>query len=324
MKWVAIVHNDFDGTASAAIYARAVNALPTSVLFTEPTRLAKLLKGFELRDAKRIVIADLGINASTFDDILKEVRRLSSQGAEIQWFDHHVWKEEWKKALTEAGVQVYHDTSTCGGGLVHKVMNPDDEVSEVIARADCSVDLWLHDYPLGEKLRRVIENRREFEWKKHVIVKFFNGAVWDEEFERILNDMVNKELKGYNELMKYARVIEVNGVKGVVAVRWKGPPDISYASQYLMARTGAQFYASANGRSISFRSSTIDVRRFAEALGGGGHPLAAGAGLKAPFLKYFLYKLGMRKPMLDWVTDVVEEVVRKTGVVQYQKAKAQS
>ncbi|MCQ4344111.1 MAG: DHH family phosphoesterase, partial [Sulfolobales archaeon] len=160
MKWVAIVHNDFDGTASAAVYARAVGELPTSLLFTEPTRLGKLLQGFELRDAKRIVIADLGINASTFDVILKEVKRLVSQGAEIQWFDHHVWKEEWKKALSEVGVQVYHDTTTCGAGVVHKVMNPNDEVSEVIARADCSVDIWLHDYPLGEKLRRVIENRR--------------------------------------------------------------------------------------------------------------------------------------------------------------------
>ena len=323
MKWVAIVHNDFDGTASAAVYARAVGELPTSLLFTEPTRLGKLLQGFELRDAKRIVIADLGINASTFDVILKEVKRLVSQGAEIQWFDHHVWKEEWKKALSEAGVQVYHDTTTCGAGVVHKVMNPDDEVSEVIARADCSVDIWIHDYPLGEKLRRVIENRRDFEWKRHVMEKFFRGVVWDEEFERILVETANKELKGYNRLKGYARVIEVNGVRGVVAVRWKGPPDISYASQYLMARTGAKFYASVNGKSISFRSSSIEVRRFAEALGGGGHPLAAGAGLKAPLLKYVLYKLGYRKPMLDWAVKVVEETVRKVGIVEYQKTKAQ-
>ena len=319
MKWVAIVHNDFDGTASAAIYARAVGELPSSFLLTEPTALPKLLRGFELRDAKRIVIADLGINSSTFDDILKEVRRLTSQGAEIQWFDHHVWKDEWKQKLSEVGVQVFHDTSTCGAGVVQKVMAPNDEFSKKLASADCSVDIWLHNDPMGEKLRRVIENRRDFEWKRHVMTKFFNGVLWDDEFEKILQEMVNKELKGYNKLKDYSRVIEVNGVRGVVAVRWRGPPDISYASQYLMARTGAQFYASANGRSISFRSNSIEVRKYAEKLGGGGHPLAAGAPLKVPFVYRLLYRLGIKGPMLNWVVKRVEEVVREVGAPVYQK-----
>lgn len=104
-----------------------------------------------------------------------------------------------------------------------------------------------------------------------------------------------------------------------MAVRWKGPPDISYASQYLMNRYNSIVFASVNGKSISFRSNIIDIRRFAEKLGGGGHPLAAGAGLNAPFWRKLLNKIGYRKPMLDWASSVVRNVIKEVGFVEYEK-----
>lgn len=83
-------------------------------------------------------------------------------------------------------MEVYHDVTTCGAGVVNKVMNPNDEVSKKLASADCSVDIWLHDDPLGEKLRRIVENDRSFEWKRKLIEVFYNGTLWNEEFQKIL------------------------------------------------------------------------------------------------------------------------------------------
>ncbi len=115
------------------------------------------------------------------------------------------------------------------------------------------------------------------------------------------------------------KVLEVEGVKIVVAIRWKGPPDISYASQFLMTRTGADIFVSANGKAISFRSNVIDIRRFAVSLGGGGHPLAAGASLRIPLAYRILRKFGIRGPVIDWVSKVVVDVIKKEGIVRYER-----
>lgn len=319
MNYYAIVHNDFDGTASAAIYARAVKALPKNIWFTEPTKIHKILETLELRGVNKIMIADLGLNENVFESVLQSCKRLVSEGAEIQWFDHHVWKEEWKKKLAEVGVKVYHDTSTCAAGVVHNSMNPDDEFSSKLASADCSVDIWKHDDPMGEKLRRIIENNKDYEWKKKLIEIFYNGVLWNEEFQKILEKQIDEELKGYKKLYKYYRILEIDGKKVVVAIRWKGPPDISYAAQYLMTRTGAVVFASANGKSISFRSNNIDVRRFAVKLGGGGHPLAAGAALKIPLFYRILKRFGIISPANKWVANIVKDVISQVGFYEYKQ-----
>ncbi|MEW9492578.1 MAG: DHHA1 domain-containing protein [Candidatus Aramenus sulfurataquae] len=318
MDFYAIVHNDFDGTASAAVYSRAVNSLPKKVWFTEPTKLHNLLAKLELRGVSDVMIADLGINASTFPSIVESLKRLVGEGAKVQWFDHHVWKEEWKSKLKEIGVEVYHDTSTCGAGVVHKYMNPNDEFSAKLASADCSVDIWLHDDPMGEKLRRVVEGNRDFSWKEKLIQTFYNGVLWNDEFQKILEDKIDEELRGYQRLKKYFKVIEVDGKKVAVAIRWKGAPDISYAGQYIMTRTGAVVFASANGKAISFRSNHYEVRKFATRLGGGGHPLAAGAGLKLPLIYRVLRRLGWVTPALNWVSNVVSNVIKEEGFTEYK------
>jgi oligoribonuclease NrnB/cAMP/cGMP phosphodiesterase (DHH superfamily) len=322
LEYYAIVHNDFDGTASAAVYARAVGSLPKTVFFTEPNKLHTLLRSLELRGVYNIMIADLGINANTFNDIVKELRRLINQGAKIEWFDHHVWKDEWKEELKKIGVNLYHDTSTCGAGVIYKYKNPNDNFSRKLASADCSVDIWLHDDPMGEKLRRIVENNKDYSWKNELIKTFFNGILWNDAFDKILEETMSKELEGYKKVMKSYRLLEINGYKVIIAVRWKGPPDISYASQFLMTRTGASVFVSANGKSISFRSREIDVRQFAVRLGGGGHPLAAGAQLKVPLLYKFLNKIGIKSPMLNWVTKVVQNVITDVGFIKYQDKKS--
>jgi len=217
---------------------------------------------------------------------------------------------------------LYHDTSTCGAGVIYKYKNPNDNFSRKLASADCSVDIWLHDDPMGEKLRRIVENNKDYSWKNELIKTFFNGILWNDAFDKILEETMSKELEGYKKVMKSYRLLEINGYKVIIAVRWKGPPDISYASQFLMTRTGASVFVSANGKSISFRSREIDVRQFAVRLGGGGHPLAAGAQLKVPLLYRFLNKIGIKSPMLNWVTKVVQNVITDVGFIKYQDKKS--
>jgi len=65
MDYYAIVHNDFDGTASVAVYARAVKSLPKNVWFTEPKEVHNVLSKLEPRGVYNVMIADIGLNEST-------------------------------------------------------------------------------------------------------------------------------------------------------------------------------------------------------------------------------------------------------------------
>ncbi len=323
MDYYAIVHNDFDGTASASVYARSIGYLPRKVFFTEPTQLPQLLNTLIIEDGiKKVVIADLGMNQNGLQEAISGIKKIKRFNVEIEWYDHHVWKEEWKTAISNAGVKLIVDTSTCAAGVVFKYAGKrDDEVSKKLVSADCSVDIWLHNDPMGEKLRRIVENNRDYSWKEYLIKKFFNGVIWDEEFENILEDIVDKELKGYSKLSKYVKVYEVDGVKVAIAIRWKGPPDISYAAQYIMARTGANVFVSANGKSISFRSDRYDVRQFALKLGGGGHPLAAGASLRIPLIYRMLKRIGIIGPSLNWVSNKVIPIIQEVKFKQVEVGK---
>jgi len=309
-----IVHNDFDGTASAAVYSRLSDKIPSQIIYTEPNLLPNILASIgEKSNFEKIVIADLGINESNFEKILKVTNELSRR-SKIEWYDHHIWKEEWKRLLKENGVEVYHDTTTCGAGVIYKNFGKEDLISKKLVSADCSVDLWLHNDPLGEKLRRIVEVEKNVNWKNYLVKKFYNGILWDEEFERKLENVMDEELKNYNKLFKYTNVINYEGLKIVVVARWKGRPDISYAGQYLMSRLEGDIFVSANGKYVSFRSNNYDIRIYAVKLGGGGHIKAAGAPLKVPLVYRVLYKIGFRKPFLDYVSKRILEVVREVGV----------
>jgi len=232
----------------------------------------------------------------------------------VKWFDHHVWKDQWIKMLRDAGAEVLVDTSTCGAGVVLRGTNSQDEISKRIVSADCAVDMWWHDDPMGEKLRRVIEASRDFSWKEKIVEKLFRGVLWDQEFQSILEEQMDQELKGYSKLRDYFRVVEVDGVRVAIALRWRGRPDISYAAQYFMSRSGAKIFVSANGKSISFRSSSYVVRDYAVKFGGGGHPLAAGGQLKIPWFRRLLFSLGLKGPALSWVASRVVQAMREVGL----------
>ncbi|MEM0199924.1 MAG: DHHA1 domain-containing protein, partial [Saccharolobus sp.] len=171
------------------------------------------------------------------------------------------------------------------------------------------------------KLRRIVESNKDYSWKNELIKTFYNGILWNENFDKMLEDILTKELEGYKKVMKSFKVLEIDGHKLAVAIRWKGPPDISYASQFIMSRTGASVFVSANGKSISFRSNEIDVRQYAVKLGGGGHPLAAGAQLKVPLIYRLANRLGIKLPMLNWVSNNVKKVIEEVGFINYQEKK---
>ena len=79
-----VTHTDADGIASAAITIYCKNVSSYKVLFTEPTDLPKSLKKVVGLKPRELIITDLGLNTSTFDEVLKILKVIKESGTNIK------------------------------------------------------------------------------------------------------------------------------------------------------------------------------------------------------------------------------------------------
>ncbi len=299
LKWkLAIIsHGDLDGVAGAAVYllyARSVLKLRDAdyvIQFTEPYKLHKVLPQY-LKATQRLVIIDLGLNTDTFQNIVNTIARIG-RGRIIEWYDHHVWHDDWIATLQAHGVKLYVDRSTCATGVVARYAprelntksNSFEEFAQKLIRAVCAADLWTWDDPLAPKLYRVAlryRGRRGDKWRRHLVNKFLEGLLWWDELNEALNEYLVREFKGVSYSLKNTIVKNINGYKVAFTLKPPGPPAAGIIASILSSRMAVDVVVVVHkrGRGLSLRSTRVNVQEIAKRLGGGGHPRAAGAPLK--------------------------------------------
>ena len=322
-RLVVVTHTDLDGVASAAVYLRIAGAEPgvdADVVMTEPYRLHRVLAN--LGEAVRVAVMDLGPNASTFDETLRAVRGLVASGTVFEWYDHHRWDEEWIARLREAGANVFVDTSTCAAGVVaryaSKVYEVEvDEFVERLVSATCAADLWRWDDPLAARLYRVVDRykgARGDEWKRKLIRGFYEGSLWWPDLDEALEEYLRLEFTGFRKALENTMIRETAGCRIVYVLKPRGPPNASILGNSLLSRYNADVavIVRKRGRGMSLRSRSVNVRELAYALGGGGHPRAAGAPLEMPLL-YRVASLFLPRLRLRYAAKRVEEALRRLG-----------
>ncbi len=323
-RLVLVTHTDLDGVGSAAVYlrlaGRSVDDPNVSIVFTEPYKLVKVLKSVPSR--ARIAVMDLGPNASTFDELVATIARLREEGAAVEWYDHHRWDETWIARLREVGVSIFVDTSTCATGVVAKYasklygVDVDDHVKRLVS-AVCAADLWRWDDPLAPRLFRIAERyrgRKGDRWRRSLVKGFSEGGLWWPELSEALNEYLKREFEGFNYVLRNSIVIEAGGCRVAVALKKPGPPSPSIVGNALLDRLRVDVVAivRTRGRGVSFRSRSVNVREIAVAMGGGGHPRAAGAPLQLPLLLRIITRL-YPKVKLRYAAARIAEVVEAKG-----------
>lgn len=306
---VVVTHTDLDGVASAAILTRSLSRVDKYV-FAQPQTLSKALSAIECSDGCEVYICDLSPNSDNFGAILGALRRLVEAGAKVWWFDHHVWNPSWIEGALDAGVRLNQDTSTCSAGIVYRQMGDGDPVSERIARATCSLDLWVFDDWLGNFLARYVGYSKSEDWRRRVVAKLASGALLDEEVLAAVEDSVDRELRILSEALRKCGVRDVCGVR--VAYYYKSVKDhvTSYIAALLMSRLKADMAVICRRGSVSLRSrGRVDVREVAARLGGGGHHNAAGFSVRPPWVYRFLLLLGLTGPYVRWCMTNIERVL---------------
>ncbi len=290
-----VTHSDLDGVGAAAAALRSLGRVEegSTILFAEPYNLEATLWRLEphVSPGDLVVISDLGPTRSSLRKIAETLSELAKRDVRVEWYDHHVWDPAELSLMEEAGARMVVDRSTCATGVVARYLNEEryekDHYLGELERAVCAADLWRWDHYLAPKLFRVVGERDGGEeWKRRLAYKLASGVLWDEEMDKRLESYVNSELEGYNRALRNAYVSEKGGYR--IAATYKdfpGPPSSSMIGALLLSRFEADvavIIRSDGG--ISLRSRKVDVQLIARALGGGGHPRAAGAKVKIPLL----------------------------------------
>jgi len=310
-----IVHDDLDGIASAALYCR-LKKIPLNEVVLEfsspatlPNTLSSLLKR-RIGNEDVIVIADLGCNATTFNELVKLISILKNKGVKIEWYDHHIWDDMWVKSFLDLDVNLVVDTSTCTAELIVKSLGyePDE-----LSKATCAADLWKWDHNLAPYLYRLAYICEKRGLLHELFKRFYEGNILDDECLKLIEDYVSKEIENYNKVLEYTKVSNVNGCRIAVTIKDEEPPSRSHVAHYIMARKNVDVVVVYEiGHGLSFRSMNVDVRSFARALGGGGHLRAAGAKLHIP-LHVRILSLFSRKILLAYIEKIVRETISRIG-----------
>ncbi len=320
-----VTHTDLDGAGSAAAaliaYKRRIE--DSTILFAEPYNIHEVLGDLEGSIGKGdvLVVSDLGPNKVSIEESSKILERVISSGANVDWYDHHIWPSEWQERLRSIGVRLTIDTDTCATGVVARYATKYNNVEysdylKMLESAVCAADLWRWDHPLAPKLFRVADTRYEEgveKWRLRLIAKFAEGIVWDEELSEKLESYINMELYNFNKILSHVYV--ASGECRVAATyKEKGPPSNSFIGASLLSRYNADIAViiRENG-GISLRSRKVNVQIVAAELGGGGHPRAAGARITIPFTSRLLGRL-WKKAVSRHAARLVLKISERTNV----------
>ena len=308
-KWlkVLITHTDLDGIASAALIWRAVGE-PGKIYFIQPYQLGSVLDKVPNRAV--VYISDLGINAETYGKIVENVRRIIASGGKIRWFDHHVWDKRWVNELNNLGADVYVNTSTCAAGVVMKYLPVNGEGVEDLVTAACSVDLWLFNDWRGNFLARYVGCKGGWRWRAEAVklLKDFRGELSHDIIEKVSN-VFDKELRVYSKVVREAGIKHIDGVRLAYYFKNNDEHVTSFIGNLMLNRFSADVALICKYKSVSLRSKSFNVREISKALGGGGHPQAAGARIKPPLWRLMIALIGYRGLLLNWCVNRVSEVI---------------
>lgn len=307
-----------DGVAAAALYAYLNRSKPEKLLYAEPYNIDRALARLSrLSGYDKVVFFDLGLNNNVIDTVANFASLLTSRGIRVEWYDHHVWNDEWIEKLKKSNVALFIDRSTCATGVVAKYApqdreNIDEEFVEELVSGVCGGDLFRFDHWLSPWFIRLVRRHDPNAWRNRVFQVLSEGKLWIPEFTEKILERLELELRGYSNVFENTLFFNYNGVKFAVVLQNQYVEN-SFVASYIIARYGVDVVAitSSDGK-ISLRSKYYNVRELAVALGGGGHPRASGAKIRIP-LSIKLKRIINKRAVLEYVAKTIMNTLSSSG-----------
>lgn len=311
-KYVVITHRDLDGIAGASLYTycKKISEDQLKIIFIEPNNLLKFIRRY-YRKGRYFAIIDIGLNK----DMYNELNDIDLRDVYVEWYDHHIWDDEWVKGLQEKNIALYLDRSTCATGVVAKnvCVEQGGRVVDVVETV-CSADLWKFNRYESTFLFRYADLENKNRWYTNVfkIIKSYlensiNNIV--SLIEEDVSKYVDEELKVISSL--HSKIVKryVEGISVCLYFKERPIPSTSIIGNAMLSICDIAIVAHETLKSLSFRSKICNVRELAKVFNGGGHPRASGAPLNIPFIYKLLEGIGVdtaRRYVIDEVLKKIE------------------
>jgi oligoribonuclease NrnB/cAMP/cGMP phosphodiesterase (DHH superfamily) len=223
-------------------------------------------------------------------------------GWNVEWRDHHRWRDEEVNKVKKAVDLLHIDTSVCGTGIVARDIAPENSVAAEVARVVCDYDLWKHADPRSAVLGQVLQRKQN---RDHVRDCLINGIFSDEEIEREY-----AEIKTEMETMMQWSIEKATftGTKyRIVFAPLYGYPSETAHFIRNQKRTEIEVIIGKDGK-FSIRSVPPISHLIAREFGGGGHPNAAGGSFNFTVIERFTWWLFKKSRHFDELVKVAERL----------------
>ncbi|MEM3979999.1 MAG: DHHA1 domain-containing protein [Ignisphaera sp.] len=256
---------------------------------------------------------DIGLNM----DVFNELKDIDLSDISIEWYDHHVWDEEWIKDVRYKNIDLYIDRSICATGVIAKkvCLDQNDRVNKLV-RIVCDADTWRFTSYESTFLFRYADLENKDHWRNNVfkvIKNYLESTIKDiiQYIEEDVSRYVDEELKTLSLLRSKIMEDKIDEVKLCIYVKDHYIPSSSIIGNAMLSFCDIAVVVHETLKSISFRSRKCNVREIANIFGGGGHPKAAGAPLNIPLVVKLLNNFGLGVAN-KYVIDEISRKIRKS------------
>jgi len=287
---------DLDGVASAALLASKYNIDEKHIFFADHS--AELFdyvieKLSSIRQCSTLFITDISVNKAEVDKWYGLLSRLKGIGCKIVWLDHHSWPKEADKIAKLCDIAIFGENkSMCATDIVARETGLESKYREIVKATHMS------DFALVPKDKKEASIIRQYD----LAISYYNTfsiskmqskmralakALAKGKFE---NTQVAKDAKAFDKISR--RNIE-KMLSGAVEIK---DIAIGFSSDKACYDDALEALRNKSGKDIvilvdydkntaSMRAQHKNIMPLALALGGGGHPHAAGFSIKGINLK---------------------------------------
>jgi oligoribonuclease NrnB/cAMP/cGMP phosphodiesterase (DHH superfamily) len=280
---IHLTHNDLDAVGADAIHRMKYGNDGVFTIWSSVGKFSALFSLVASCEGKGdlLSISDLGFHRDT-ESIAKKAK---ANGWNVEWRDHHRWREDEIKKIERIVVLLHIDTSVCGTGIVARDLAPDNPIAIEVARVVCDYDLWKHADPRSAVLGQVLQRKKNREHVRDCLVAgIFSDTLIEQEYAEIkaeMDTMMQRSLKQATFLGEKYRI--------VFAPLYGYPSETAHFIRD-EKKTDIEVIIGKDGK-FSVRSVPPISHIIAREFGGGGHPNAAGGSFNFSVVERFTWWL---------------------------------
>jgi oligoribonuclease NrnB/cAMP/cGMP phosphodiesterase (DHH superfamily) len=288
---IHLTHNDLDAVGADAIHRMKYGNEGVFTIWSSVGKFSALFSLVASCEGKGdlLSISDLGYHRDT-ESIANKAK---ANGWNIEWRDHHRWRDDEIKKIERIVPLLHIDTSVCGTGIVARDLAPDNPTAVEVARVVCDYDLWKHADPRSAVLGQVLQRKKNREHVRDCLVAgIFSDALIEQEYAEIKAEMdenMHRSLKQATFLGKKYRI--------AFAPLYGYPSETAHFIRD-EKKTDIEVIIGKDGK-FSVRSVPPISHIIAREFGGGGHPNAAGGSFNFSVIERFSWWLFKKSRHFD-------------------------